>query len=75
MKYLPQITRVKNEIVWWLAFIVGIAQFLITQINEPGVDNVNDVYGLIVVLLGFVQRSQAFGKETVAEIIERYEDE
>lgn len=72
--WIPAFTRVKNEVVWWLAFVAGAAHIVVTQIEEAGFDDVSDGYGFLVVLVGFVQRMNAYGKESVAEIIEHYDN-
>lgn len=65
---MDTVKRIKNNVVLALALVVGLAQVLITQINDAGIDNVNDVYGLIVVAVGFIQRANAWGPETVKDI-------
>ena len=54
------------------ALIAGTAQFVVVQLDSVSFDNVEDYYGLGVVLLGLVQRLGAYGKETVAAIESRY---
>ena len=69
---LPELKRVRNEVVFYLALIAGTAQFVVVQLDSVSFDNVEDYYGLGVVLLGLVQRLGAYGKETVAAIESRY---
>lgn len=70
-KFLPQLTRIKNEIVWYLALAAGVVQFLIVQVDGLSFDDATDWFGIGTVLLGFVQRANAYGQETVEQIRQR----
>lgn len=66
---VPDLTRPKNEVVFWLA-VVGAGAQKLTEIIEEGWDpaSTGTWVGLGMVLLGIGQRWYAYGRETVAEI-------
>ena len=70
MKYLPQLTRIKNEAVFYLALLVGVAQWAIVEIGDIDFSTTESggVFAIVAIILGLVQRTQAYGKETVDDI-------
>lgn len=66
MKYLPHVTDVKNEIVFYLGVLLTIIAAVIEIIEGWDVDSVTSWMTLAPAIWGVIQRNFAYGPLTVA---------
>ena len=64
---LPDLTRPKNEIVFLLAFISGVIVSVVEIVEGADWTQASSYTGAAIVILGIVQRLNAYGVETVEE--------
>ena len=62
---LPEFTRVRNEIVFYLGVLGTITAGTITVLNDTNLDSVEGLVALIPAVWGVIQRNFAYGPETV----------
>jgi hypothetical protein len=71
---LPDLTRPKNEVVFYLAFASGAFVTLVELLEGFDTSQATSYTGAGIVLLGLAQRLHAYGRETV-EDLKRERDE
>ncbi len=68
--FIPKFTEVKNEVVFYLIAIAGVAQWAVVQLDSLSFNDVADWYGVAAVGMGLVQRVNAYGKQSVIKLLE-----
>lgn len=70
--FLPDLTRPKNEIVFILSVFAAIINAVIQMAGSADFSTSDGVVTFVMVLVGFVQRFNAFGPQTTPDEIARW---
>jgi 7-cyano-7-deazaguanine synthase in queuosine biosynthesis len=68
MKYLPQITQVRNEVVFYLGVLATIALAVAEVIAGWDANDLSGWFVIVPAILGVIQRNFAYGPETVKQL-------